>query len=208
MIKIRKKTEYTWSHNFADNSYGYLSKSLNIIIKKYVKNKKNLLDIGCGNGYLTKNISKNFKEILAIDSSNSAIKNAKKNYFGKINFSEKKVEEVKKTKLWNCITLIEVIEHLYSPDDMLKKIYKISNKNTKIIITTPYHGFIKNILILLFGKFDTHFSPLWEHGHIKFFSKNTLLKISLRNSFKIDKIFYSGRFFPISKSIILVISKK
>ncbi len=206
MIKKNSYKEYRWSHNKADNSYNYLYLSLNKIIKKYIK-KNNLLDVGCGNGYLTKSISKQFKKILAIDNSNSAIYQAKRNYSGKVKFLNKKLEKIK-NKNWDCITLIEVIEHLYSPDEMLKYIYNVSNKKTQVIISTPYHGLIKNILILLSGKFDTHFSPLELNGHIKFFSKNTLTKLILRNKFKIEKIFYSGRFFPISKSIIFIIKKK
>ena len=90
---------------------------------------------------------------------------------------------------------------------MLQSIHKVSSHDTKIIISTPYHGFIKNLLILLTGKFNKHFSPLWEDGHIKFFSKSTLVEICKRNNFTVEKISYSGRFFPISKSIILIIKK-
>ena len=89
----------------------------------------------------------------------------------------------------------------------MQKIYQIANNDTKIIISTPFHGFIKNLLILISGKFDKHFTPLWEHGHIKFFSKNTLKQLIERNNFKIVKTYYSGRFYPISKSIISVLQK-
>ena len=90
---------------------------------------------------------------------------------------------------------------------MLKKINKFCDSNTKIIISTPFHGFIKNLLIMFSGKFDDHFSPLWEHGHIKFFTKKTLMQICKRNNFKVEKIYYSGRIYPVSKSIIFILSK-
>ena len=201
------KKEYLWHHENADNSFNYLSKSINKIIEKFIE-KSNLLDIGCGNGFLTKSLSKNFKSVTAIDNSISAIDQAKKNYTGNIKFLNGDLKNLKIDKKFNCITLIEVLEHLYSPDDMLKNIYEISDENTNIILSTPYHNFIKNLLILFSGKFDDHFSPLWEHGHIKFFSKKTLVEICKRNNFKIEKVFYSGRFFPISKSIIFIIKKK
>ena len=203
----KKKNEYIWLHNMADNSFLYLFKTLNKIIKSEMIIKKNLLDVGCGNGFLTKIIANNFENIHAIDSSTSAIEQAKKEYSGKIIFSKNNLDELKSDKQFNCITLIEVIEHLYSPDKMLQDLNKISFKDTRIIISTPYHGFIKNLLIILTGKFNTHFSPLWENGHIKFFSKSTLVEICRRNGFIIEKIFYSGRFFPLSESIILIIKK-
>lgn len=203
----KKYTEYTWNNNTEDNSFRYLSKIINKIIEKKIKRRKYLLDIGCGNGYLTKNISEKFQEVTAIDQSVSAINNANKNYSGKIKFLNSALHNFKQEQEVDCISAIEVIEHVYSPDDFLKQIYNLSSKNTKIIITTPYHGFIKNLLILLTGNFDNHFNPLWEHGHIKFFSKKTLTTIVNQNKFKVIGTFYSGRFYPISKSMILVLEK-
>ena len=199
--------EYNWQHDKADNSFKYLYKTINLILEKKIKNKNNLIDIGCGNGFLTKRISENFQNIIAIDESLSAIQQAKKNYKGKINFIQSSLSNFNYQNQIDCITAIEVIEHTYSPDSFLKKIYELSDEKTKIIISTPYHGFIKNLALLLTGRFDDHFSPLWEHGHIKFFSKLTLTKMLLRNNFKIIDILYSGRFYPISKSMIFIVSK-
>ena len=90
-----KKTEYIWKHSHADNSFTYLIKSLEKIILKEIKLKKNYLDVGCGNGFLTKKIASNFKSIDAIDPSKSAIKHAKKNYKGKINFLNLDIQKYK-----------------------------------------------------------------------------------------------------------------
>jgi hypothetical protein len=38
-----------------------------------------------------------------------------------------------------------------------------------LIITTPYHGYLKNIALSVSVKFDHHVNPLWDGGHIKFF---------------------------------------
>ena len=123
---------------------------------------------------LLKNYQKNFSKTIAIDNSESGIEQAKKDYSGSINFTLSDLSNLDFKDKVNCITLIEVIEHLYSPDSLLKKINKFCNNNTKVIISTPFHGFIKNLLIMFSGKFDDHFSPLWEHGHIKFFTKKHL----------------------------------
>ena len=75
---MQDKNKYYWSHNQADNSFLYLFKSLNKILEKEIKNKDTLLDIGCGNGYLTKKLSKKFNKTIAIDNSESGIEQAKK----------------------------------------------------------------------------------------------------------------------------------
>jgi 2-polyprenyl-6-hydroxyphenyl methylase/3-demethylubiquinone-9 3-methyltransferase len=37
------------------------------------------------------------------------------------------------------------------------------------VISTPFHGYWKNIALAVSGKFDDHFTALWNGGHIKFF---------------------------------------
>lgn len=88
------KNEYIWSHNSNDNSFNYLYKTLRKLISK-CKKDMNILDIGCGNGYLTKKITKNFKNVVAIDNSRSAIKFAKKNYKGNIKFKNVDLDNFK-----------------------------------------------------------------------------------------------------------------
>ena len=203
---MKKNNEYFWKNNKADNSFSYLSNSIKKILNLYNTKKLSHLDIGCGNGYLTKKISNYFEQSVGIDISKSAISQAKKNYNGKIKFYRKKISNI--NKKFNFITIIEVIEHLYSPDDFLKKLSLVADNKTTILITTPYHSFVKNLMIILLGKFDNHFNPLWEHGHIKFFTKKSLKELCERNNFIVKKIFYSGRVYPISKSIIFIIKKK
>ena len=48
------------------------------------------------------------------------------------------------------------------------------NGGGRFILTTPYHGYLKNLSIALAGKADRHYSALWEGGHIKFWSRRTL----------------------------------
>ena len=200
------KNEYIWLHNNNDNSFNYLYKTLRKLISKYKKDMS-ILDIGCGNGYLTKKITKDFKNVVAIDNSKSAIKFAKKKYKGSIKFINADLDNFIIKKKFNVILLIEVIEHVYLPDLFLKKIVKFMNKNSILIISTPYHGYLKNLVISLLNKFDSHFNPLWNYGHIKFWSKKTLTILLNTNNLQIKKVFYSGRFFPLSKSMLMICKK-
>jgi hypothetical protein len=79
--------------------------------------------------------------------------------------------------------------------------------NGILIITTQYNGYFKNLMIALLNKSDTHFNPLWEGGHIKFFSKNTLEKLIYRNGFKLENFYGAGRIPYLWKSMILVCKK-
>ncbi len=209
-MKKKNKSEYTWNSGNEDKSHPYLSKTLQKILNKF-KYKNKLLDIGCGNGSLTKVLSKNFKSTFAIDTSKSAIYFAKKNNLKKVTFKvgTLQLHHKKFTRsTFDTITAIEVIEHVYSPDQFLKDIKRIMNNKTNLIISTPFHGYFKNLLISILGKFDDHFNPLWEHGHIKFWSINTFMQLLSRNGFEIKEIYFSGRFYPFSKSMIFLINLK
>ncbi len=102
---------------------------------------------------------------------------------------------------------MEVLEHLYSPVKYLKNIYNWLDNPGYLILTTPYHGYFKNLLIVLFNKFDKHFDPLWEGGHIRFFSTKTLHKILRETGFYPIRFYGSGRFPFLWKSIIVVAEK-
>jgi len=64
----------------------------------------------------------------------------------------------------------EVIEHIYYIHNYLFEINRILKLGGIFIITTPYHGLIKNFSIVLFG-FDKHFCNI-RGGILDFFRIN------------------------------------
>jgi hypothetical protein len=77
----------------------------------------------------------------------------------------------------------------------------------KLIITTPYHGYLKNIALSVSGKFDHHVNPLWDGGHIKFFSVKTLTQLLQTEGFQTIDFYFAGRLRWLWKDMICVASK-
>ena len=75
---------------------------------------------------------------------------------------------------FDSITCVEVIEHVYAPRDVLRTLVTLLKPGGSLVVSTPYHGYLKNAAVALSGRFDHHFDPLWDDGHIKFFSRRTL----------------------------------
>ena len=204
---IKKEFDYDWINNNTVH-HNYLIKSLEKILEKEDTSNIELLDIGCGNGYLTEKISKFFKHSTGIDLSRTGIEQAQKLKNDRLDFKNIGLEEIiDQGKKFKFITSFEVIEHQYLPDDFLNQINKILTDDGKLLISTPYHGYFKNLLINLLGKHDYHYNPLWRHGHIKFFSIPTFTKLLQKCNLKVDKKKFSGRFYPISSSMIFLIKK-
>ena len=207
--KITKETfDYDWTNNNTVH-HNYLIKSISDILKDMNTSDMDLLDIGCGNGVLTSEISKFFKHTTGIDLSGTGIEFAQNLKNEKLNFENVSLDEmIERRKKFKFITTNEVIEHQYLPDEFLNKIYKLLDDEGTLLITTPYNGYIKNLVINILGKHDFHYNPLWRHGHIKFFSIRTLNLIMEKCNFEILKRSFSGRFYPISCSMIFLAKKK
>ena len=200
--------DYRW-----ENDHGHTPKieqGLSKILNNPNYKSLNHIDIGCGNGALTIKFYKYFKKTLGIDLSKKGIEFAKKYENEKIKFEHESIENlISNKKKFDFVTAVEVIEHQYDPLDFIQKLNQITEEDGYVLITTPFHGYFKNLLISLLNLNDKHYTVLWKHGHIKFFSVKTFKQLisSSRTSLEIKKIGYSGRFYPFSHSMIFLLKK-
>jgi 2-polyprenyl-6-hydroxyphenyl methylase/3-demethylubiquinone-9 3-methyltransferase len=75
------------------------------------------------------------------------------------------------------------------------------------IVSTPYHGYFKNLAMAITGKLDAHFTALWDHGHIKFWSMKTLCSLFSEAGFLETRFLRVGRIPIIAKAMIAVARK-
>jgi 2-polyprenyl-6-hydroxyphenyl methylase/3-demethylubiquinone-9 3-methyltransferase len=54
---------------------------------------------------------------------------------------------------------------------------------------------------------DAHFTALWDNGHIKFWSQNTLKQLLLEAGFVDIRFNRVGRIGPLAKSMIAIAKK-
>jgi 2-polyprenyl-3-methyl-5-hydroxy-6-metoxy-1,4-benzoquinol methylase len=85
---------------------------------------------------------------------------------------------------FDLVVSTEVVEHLYAPRDYTRGCFEALKPGGRFICTTPYHGYLKNLAIALAGKWDAHADPLWDGGHIKLWSRNTLSRLLQEAGFR------------------------
>ncbi len=136
-----------------------------------------ILDVGCGNGYIAGQFLAGGHQVVGIDLSPEGIELARKTYPGgrfELMAADEKLLENLGEEPFDVAISTEVVEHLYAPRPYARGCFSALRSGGRFILSTPYHGYWKNLAVALLGKFDQHASPLWDGGHIKLWSRNTL----------------------------------
>jgi len=217
MTNLTKVPEYGWEDTSVTCAHAYLynsiKKALNFAIKEDAKINNNIkvkiFDAGCGNGYIAKKLYENGFHVAGCDASEQGVTHALMN-IPNSSFKVLSVYDDMHTEFgndWDVVISSEVIEHLYDPRTFIYQVSKLLKTNGVFIVTTPYHGWLKNVVLALTGKMDKHFTALWDGGHIKFWSYKTLSKLLNEAEFKVIKFYGSGRLPYLWKSMVLVAIK-
>lgn len=168
-----------------------------------------ICELGCGSGWLCHRLAESGYETVGVDLSQSGIRAAQSVAIEGARFVRESIDaelsqRLGLTKAFDLILSNDVIEHLYRPADLLEAAKGMLAPGGTLLTATPYHGYLKNLAIVGLGKSDQHFNPLWDGGHIKFFSPATLTQLLQKNGFRVEGFAYVGRFYAFWKSMICI----
>ena len=168
------------------------------------KQKPRILDIGCGNGSLSNFLAQQGYEVVGVEESESGVKLANQS-FPSCRFIQGSIYDLPYSELgdnFDIVIAVEVIEHLFYPKELVRSSKKCLKPNGGLILTTPYHGYLKNLVMAATGKMDNHFTALWDGGHIKFFSVPTMKDLLKSENYTNIKFKFAGRFPYLWKSML------
>jgi SAM-dependent methyltransferase len=164
-----------------------------------------VLDAGCGTGEFTAFIRGLGFDVAGIDIAKAAIERARV-LCPEVSFSVASLEEALPYPdgEFDAIWCTEVLEHIFDVHACLSEFNRVLRNEGILILTTPFHGLLKNLAIALVG-FERHFNPYLSH--IRFFTKRSLTECLSRAGFKPVLWRGIGRIWPLYKSFFVVARK-
>jgi len=164
-----------------------------------------ILDLGCGNGAFVSHLENLGFDVIGCDPSEDGIRIARE-AVPKAGFHRLGVYDdpaLLKESRFDAVVALEVIEHLYAPRALLRFARALLKPSGVLLATTPYHGYLKNLVLSLVNGWDRHWDPRWDGGHIKFWSRATLEALMMEENFRPIGFEGAGRVPLLWKSMIV-----
>jgi len=196
--------DYGFENDHPSHAFHYLQKPLLNLLN--ADKTQYILDIGCGNGYLANYLVSKGYNAYGTDASVKGIEIAKKanpDRFFIQDIASGNIPVQLQNIQFSTIISTEVIEHLYNPAAFIALCKKSLAPGGELIISTPYHGYLKNLMLALLNRWDTHVDPNWLGGHIKFWSAGTLGLLLKQHEFEVISFKGCGRIPYLWKSMII-----
>jgi 2-polyprenyl-3-methyl-5-hydroxy-6-metoxy-1,4-benzoquinol methylase len=194
---------FDWPDQTPPHSHQYIAPVLAAWLAS--RRPARILDLGCGNGTLTALVQSWGHDVTGLDASPSGVDVAKR-HAPSIRFVQHWLERPLPLDLqgqFDAVMSAEVIEHLPTPRVLLERAREALTSSGSVILTTPYHGYLKNLALALVNGFDRHWHPLRDGGHIKFFSRATLFGLLESEGFSPTRFTRVGRVPVMAKSMIV-----
>lgn len=182
------------------------------VLKKRLPEGAEVLDVGCGNGVISRSLGERGFNVRGIDISEKTIARARElNKFPNVRFEAVSAEQlVADGNRYHAVICSEVLEHLNDPGKLLKVLHESLHPDGVLIVTVPNgkgpretfvtkpvirmqkkNGWVwksvQKIKSALGYKGTTVQSSADDLTHIQFFTQKTLTKLANDNKFSIEQ---------------------
>jgi len=204
-------TTYRYQNAELNESHGYLLPKVMAVLDRITREKpdaRRIFELGCGNGSVANALTGSGFAVVGIDASSQGIAQANQR-FPALRLAQGSAYDdlAKQFGTFPVVLSLEVVEHLYYPRKYAANLFALTEPGGRAIVSTPYHGYWKNLAMAIAGKMDAHFTALWDDGHIKFWSQKTLRALLMEAGFGEVEFTSAGRIPVLAKSMIAIARK-
>jgi hypothetical protein len=151
------------------------------------------LDVGCGFGHVAEAISSikgvTYVGVDASDDANAALSSrgfeVQRHVFGELDADLRRLREVVGQRRLRSISILDTLEHLVDPAQMLRVLRALADANhCPLIISVPNVAHRDVGYKLAFGRFDYTPSGLLDETHLRFFTERTLERMTRQSGWR------------------------
>jgi 2-polyprenyl-3-methyl-5-hydroxy-6-metoxy-1,4-benzoquinol methylase len=201
---------YAYEDGDLNPSHDYLVPSLLEVLGSLhiPQAQKRIFELGCGNGAVAEVLTRHGYQLTGVDVSVQGVEQAQRRHSHLSLQLGSAYDRLADTYgRFPVVISLEVVEHLYDPRKFARTLFDLVEPSGMAIVSTPYHGYWKNLAMALTGRLDHHFTALWDHGHIKFWSMVTLKQLLQEAGFHSITFRRVGRVPVLAKSMIAIATK-
>jgi glycosyltransferase involved in cell wall biosynthesis len=180
-IFYHPKFDYARENTHYSLKSGYPSPHQFVI--NHVKPGTCVLDIGCGPGYMAEELSKKHVKTISID---HYINDTVRKYSLMTFQADVETFDFKLTSEVDTILLLDIIEHLRSPESLFKKLRNRYCKDfPEVIISTGNIAFLPIRLMLLLGQFNYGKRGILDLDHTRLFTYKSLRRMLINHGYEV-----------------------
>jgi 2-polyprenyl-3-methyl-5-hydroxy-6-metoxy-1,4-benzoquinol methylase len=153
----------------------YVWPALRSAIERREWRDRRAFDLGCGGGSASRLLSDMGFAVTAVDVDANAVAVAARAH-PNVTFAVGSGYDDLAARYgrFPLVVSLDVIEHCFDPLAFARTFISLIAPGGVGMLSTPYHGYLKNLALAVSGRMDRHFTALNVGGHIKFFSIETL----------------------------------
>lgn len=157
---------------------------------------KRVLDFGCAHGESTRLIADSAASCVGLDLANGAIQEARKiNQAANVTYVAGTIESLGGDR-FDAVFMGDVLEHLYDGVGVLQALREyVLSEDGRLVLTVPYHGYMKTVASLLTLNFERDFNPMGPH--VRFFTPKSLRATLAAAGYSVERMTGFGRPIPL-----------
>jgi 2-polyprenyl-3-methyl-5-hydroxy-6-metoxy-1,4-benzoquinol methylase len=143
--------------------------------RRMTGSNRDVLDIGCGEGFFAMELAAAGNRISGIDSRAMPEENSVFEHYCSIDLDAGIAPAIQQLrgKCFDRILLLDVLEHLKRPELILDECHAVLKPEGRIIVSLPNIANIAVRLALLTGRFDYRERGILDRTHLRFFTRKT-----------------------------------
>jgi 2-polyprenyl-6-hydroxyphenyl methylase/3-demethylubiquinone-9 3-methyltransferase len=195
--------EFAWRTDGPAGIHGHMARP--VVVQLDRCRARSVLDLGCGNGWLTAALARCGFEVTGLDRSVSGIEIARSTH-PELPFVLADALEPLAADLhgrFDAVLAVEIVDHVPQPHLLLHNAIQALRPGGMLVVTTPFHGYFKDLGLALSGRFDRRWGALEDHGRLKFYSRRTLTALVADCGYVDIEFQTIGRLPPIARSMIV-----